>query len=233
MTPEFSAALAGIGLGASLIIAIGAQNAFVLRRGIRRDHVLAVVAVCVLCDWVLIALGAAGFGALVSAFPLLTSIAAWGGALFLAVYGAMALRSALHPGVLIAEELRTDATPPDAPADALEGAGVDNRSPSPARASTTRTAIAAALAVSLLNPHVYLDTVVLLGSLAAQYEPALRVWFTAGAMFASLMWFAGLGFGARLLAPVFERPIAWRVLDIVVGGIMWWIALGLVLGQVR
>ncbi len=221
MTPQLSAALAGIGLGAGLIIAIGAQNAFVLRRGIRRDHVLAVVAVCVLCDWALIALGAAGFGALVSAFPLLTSIAAWGGALFLAVYGAMALRSAVHPGVLRAEE----------PA---EGAATsDTRHASPARASTTRTAIAAALAVSLLNPHVYLDTVVLLGSLAAQYEPALRAWFTAGAMFASLVWFASLGFGARLLAPVFERPIAWRVLDIVVGGIMWWIALGLVLGQVR
>jgi L-lysine exporter family protein LysE/ArgO len=80
---------------------------------------------------------------------------------------------------------------------------------------------------------VYLDTVVLLGSLAAQYEPGLRVWFTGGAILASLVWFAGLGFGARLLAPVFERPIAWRILDIVVGGIMWWIALGLVLGQLR
>jgi len=220
-----------MGLGASLIIAIGAQNAFVLRRGIRRDHVLAVVVVCVLCDWALIALGAAGFGALVSAFPLLTSMAAWGGALFLAVYGAMALRSALHPGALIAEEPAADTAPADAPADTPADSAVDAGSSSPVLAGTTRTAIAAALAVSLLNPHVYLDTVVLLGSLAAQYEPALRVWFTAGAMFASLVWFAGLGFGARLLAPVFERPVAWRVLDIVVGGIMWWIALGLIRGQ--
>ena len=89
----------------------------------------------------------------------------------------------------------------------------------------------ATLAVSLLNPHVYLDTVVLLGSLAAQYEPALRAWFTAGAMFASAVWFAGLGFGARLLAPVFVRPAAWRVLDIAVGLIMWWIAIGLIRGQ--
>jgi len=219
MTQEFSAALAGIGLGASLIIAIGAQNAFVLRRGIRRDHVLAVVVVCVLCDWVLITLGAVGFGALVSAFPLLTAIAAWGGAAFLFGYGALAFRSALHPGSLTAKE----PTNGDA----------DDAAPVSARHTTTRTAVAAALAVSLLNPHVYLDTVVLLGSLAAQYEPALRVWFTAGAMFASLVWFTTLGFGARLLAPVFERPVAWRVLDIVVGGIMWWIALGLVLGQVR
>ena len=220
MTPEISAALVGVGLGASLIIAIGAQNAFVLRRGIRRDDVLAVVAVCVLCDWVLIAFGAAGFGALVNAFPLLTSIAAWGGAAFLLAYGALAFRSALHPGFLIAEET------------VVGGVG-EGGTPPAARRSTIRTAVAAALAVSLLNPHVYLDTVVLLGSLAAQYEPTLRVWFTAGAMFASLVWFAALGFGARLLAPVFERPIAWRVLDIVVGCIMWWIALGLVLGQVR
>jgi L-lysine exporter family protein LysE/ArgO len=218
VSPVVSAALAGAGLGASLIIAIGAQNAFVLRRGIRRDHVLAVVAVCILCDWVLIALGAAGFGALISAFPLITRIAAWAGAAFLTVYGAMAFRSALHPGALTAEEPAAEA--PAAPAAA-------------ATASTTRAAIVATLAISLLNPHVYLDTVVLLGSLAAQYEPALRVWFTAGAMLASAVWFAGLGFGARLLAPVFERPVAWRVLDVGVGLIMWWIALGLVLGQVR
>ncbi len=230
MTTELSAALAGLGLGASLIIAIGAQNAFVLRRGIHRDHVLAVVVVCVVCDWALIALGAAGFGALVSAFPLLTSIAAWGGAAFLAAYGAMALRSALHPGTLTAEEPAGAST--DAAADAAANitTSVDKV---PTLAGSTRAAIAAALAISLLNPHVYLDTVVLLGSLAAQYEPALRVWFTAGAMLASLVWFAGLGFGARLLAPLFERPVAWRVLDIIVGCIMWWIALGLALGQMR
>lgn len=225
MTPELSAVLAGIGLGASLIIAIGAQNAFVLRRGIRRDHVLAVVVVCVLCDWVLIALGAAGFGALVSAFPLITSIAAWGGAIFLVAYGALAFRSALHPGSLVARE-------PEAEDTSADGSGLAPARTTTARTGATRAAVAAALAVSLLNPHVYLDTVVLLGSLAAQYEPALRVWFTAGAMLASLVWFAALGFGARLLAPVFERPVAWRVLDIVVGCIMWWIALGLVLGQI-
>lgn len=215
--PVAAAFLAGAGLGASLIIAIGAQNAFVLHRGIRRHHVLAVVVTCIVCDWALIALGAAGFGALISAFPLLTDIAAWGGAAFLLGYGVLAFRSAVHPGALSADGLGEGT---------LESPGAPV-----AASSTTRAAVVATLAVSLLNPHVYLDTVVLLGSLAAQYEPALRVWFTAGAMLASGVWFAGLGFGARLLAPVFERPMAWRVLDIFVGLIMLWIASGLVRGQ--
>ena len=198
----------GAGLGAGLIIAIGAQNAFVLRRGILRSHVLAVVAVCIACDWVLIAFGAAGFGTLVAAFPLLTSIAAWGGAAFLFGYGAVALRSAVRAETLHARE-------PGAPE----------------ATASTRGAVLAALAVSLLNPHVYLDTVVLLGGLAGQYEPVLRVWFAGGAMLASAVWFTGLGFGARVLAPVFERPAAWRVLDIIVAFVMWWIAAGLVRGQ--
>ena len=185
MTAEAVSALAaGTGLGASLIIAIGAQNAFVLRQGIRRDHVLAVVATCILCDWALIAAGAAGFGALIGAFPLVTRIAGWGGAAFLAVYGAMALRSALKPAVLQAQDPPAPAVAPTAPA----------------AATTVRAAVVATLAISLLNPHVYLDTVVLLGGLAAQYGPALRVWFALGAMIASAVWFAGLGFGARLLA---------------------------------
>jgi L-lysine exporter family protein LysE/ArgO len=202
--------VSGLGLGASLIIAIGAQNAFVLRQGLRREHVTAVVAVCVLVDWVLIAAGSLGFGSLVRAFPLVTALAAWGGALFLFGYGAMSLRSAVHPAALSAE--------------------TDGASPA---LTTTKTAVLAALAVSLLNPHVYLDTVVLLGSVAAQYEGVLRASFTAGAWVASLAWFSALGFGARLLAPVFERPSAWRVLDVGIGLIMWWIAIGLVLGQLR
>ena len=130
--------------------------------------------------------------------------------IFLFGYGAMSLRSALHPGTLSAEKGATGPAP-----------------------ATTRAAVAAALAVSLLNPHVYLDTVVLLGSVAAQYEGELRAWFTAGAWVASLAWFSALGFGARLLAPVFEKPSAWRVLDAAIGAIMWWIAIGLVLGQLR
>ena len=143
---SFSVFAAGFAIGASLIIAIGAQNAFVLRQGLRREHVLAVVAVCVLCDWALIAAGALGFGSLVRAFPLVTSLAAWGGALFLFVYGMLSFRSALHPQTLSAEETEVAA-----------------------RLTTTGAAVTATLAVSLLNPHVYLDTVVLLGSVAAQY----------------------------------------------------------------
>jgi len=198
---------AGFALGASLIIAIGAQNAFVLRQGLRREHVLPVVVTCTLCDVALIALGAAGFGSLVRAFPAVTSIAAWGGAAFLLVYGALSFRSAVRTGALdVAEK----------PPRALPSAGA---------------AIAATLALSLLNPHVYLDTVVLLGSVAAQHPAPERLAFALGAMSASAAWFAGLGYGARLLAPLFAKPRAWRVLDVAIGVIMWWIAAGLVLAQ--
>jgi L-lysine exporter family protein LysE/ArgO len=203
-----SAFLAGLGLGASLIIAVGAQNAFVLRQGLLRSHALAVAALCVAIDWSLIVIGALGFGALVGRFPALTSVAAWGGAAFLLVYGALAFRSAVRPGSLLAEN----------PADA--------RDP-----GTLSGAVTTTLAVSLLNPHVYLDTVVLLGGVAAQYAPAQRAAFVLGACTASAVWFFGLALGARMLTPVFEREVAWRVLDVVIGCIMWWIAAGLVLGQ--
>lgn len=210
MREALSAAAAGFALGASLIIAIGAQNAFVLRQGLTRSHVFAVTLTCVLCDVTLIAAGALGFGVLVDRYPSVTSVAAWGGVVFLGIYGALSLRSALNPGVLTAES------------DATHGA-----------VATTRAAIAATLAVSLLNPHVYLDTVVLLGSVAAQYEPAARVWFAVGAMTASSVWFFGLGYGARLLAPLFGRPTAWRVLDAGIAVIMWWIAVSLAYGQLH
>lgn len=198
--------ISGFALGAGLIIAIGAQNALVLRQGIRREHVLAVVAVCVLVDWTLIALGAAGFGSLIAAFPSLTRTAAWAGAAFLGVYGALSFRSALRPGTLRPAE--DSATP-----------------------RTTRgAAIGAILAVSLLNPHVYLDTVVLLGGVAAQYPSVDRLVFALGAWTASAVWFFGLGYGARVLAPLFGRPAAWRVLDVAVGLVMWAIAIRLVVG---
>ena len=202
-------AAAGFGLGAGLIVAIGAQNAFVLRQGIRREHVLAVVVTCVACDWALITLGALGSGSVIARFPLVTTLAAWGGAAFLGVNGAMALRSALRPGTLEAADA------PQRPT------------------TTTASAIGATLGVSLLNPHVYLDTIVLIGGIAAQYEFALRGWFAMGAGIASLAWFSAIGFGARLLAPVFHKPAAWRILDLFVAGVMWWIAATLVLGQLR
>ncbi len=223
MTPVLAAWISGLGLGASLIIAIGAQNAFVLRQGLKREHVLAVVAVCVLCDWTLIVLGAVGFGSLVSRFPLITAIAAWAGAAFLVVFGALSFRSAAKPGALTAET----------PAEGGDTGVAGHPRAGGVALATTGAAVGATLAVSLLNPHVYLDTVVLLGSVAAQLEAAPRVAFAAGACTASLLWFALLGFGARLLAPVFERPVAWRVLDIGIGVVMWWIAAGLAWSQLR
>jgi L-lysine exporter family protein LysE/ArgO len=199
---------AGLALGASLIIAIGAQNAFVLRQGLRREHVGAVVSVCVACDVALIALGAAGFGSLIRRFPAITAVAAWAGAAFLLVYGALSFRSAARPGALHPEEV-------------------------PAVAPSLAAAVSATLAVSLLNPHVYLDTVVLIGGLASQYTAVPRVSFAAGAATASLAWFTGLGFGARAVAPLFERPVAWRVLDVLVGVVMWAVAASLVVGSLR
>lgn len=199
--------LAGLGLGASLIIAIGAQNAFVLREGLRRSHAIPVAATCVAIDWTLIGLGALGFGALVDRFPQLMSLAAWGGAAYLAVHGALAFRSAFSPGSLRAE---------------ADGSRPEQR---------LGTVLLAALAVSLLNPHVYLDTVVLLGSVASHYPPAPRVAFVLGAGVASAVWFFGLALGARALAPLFSTERAWRVLDVVIGSVMWWIAAMLVWGQ--
>ena len=207
--PQLAVAATGFAIGAGLIVAIGAQNAFVLRQGLRRSHVLAVVATCILCDVTLIALGALGFGSLVARFPLITVVAAWAGAAYLFVWGALSLRSAIRPGTLSAQD--------------AVGSGQ----------LTTLSAIGATLAVSLLNPHVYLDTVVLLGSIAAQYPLPTRAWFAVGAACASAVWFSALGFGARLLAPLFGKPAAWRVLDLLIACVMWWIAASLVISQLR
>jgi len=204
-----SAILNGFGVGASLIIAIGAQNAHVMRQGLRKRYVFPVAGLCTLCDWVLIAVGAAGFGSLISRFPALTHVAAWGGAAFLLFYGGLSFKSAVKRA-------------------ALETNGDGD---SPVQFKSLRAVVAFTLAVSLLNPHVYLDTVVLLGGLAAQYPADVRVFFALGAMGASAIWFFGLGFGARLLEPLFKNPTAWRVLDMVIGVVMWSIAASLILGE--
>lgn len=201
-------AFAGFALGASLIIAIGAQNAFVLRQGLRREHVLVVVALCAAIDAALILLGVAGLGSLLERAPLVLDLAALLGAVYLGWQGALAFRSALHPGVLRAE------------ADGAGLVGTQARS----------VVVSQTLAVSLLNPHVYLDTVMLLGSVGAHYPWPERAAFALGAMTASFAWFFSLGFGARLLAPLFARPVAWRVLDLAIAGVMFWIALSLVRG---
>jgi L-lysine exporter family protein LysE/ArgO len=197
------AALSGLGFGLSLIVAIGAQNAFVLRQGLRGEHVGIVVAVCALSDAALIALGVAGAGALLGGAPALVDGVKIAGAAFLLAYAALAARRAWRPGALHA-----------APGDG--GAG-------------RRAVLATALALTWLNPHVYLDTVVLLGSVAATHGDA-RWWFAAGAVCGSLLWFAGLGFGARLLRRPFARPAAWRVLDGAVAVVMAAIGFSLAAG---
>jgi L-lysine exporter family protein LysE/ArgO len=197
------AALAGLGFGLSLIVAIGAQNAFVLRQGLRREHVFAVVVVCALSDVVLIAVGVAGLGALLQAVPWLLVVVRIAGAGFLVVYGALAARRAFRRAALDAST-----------------SGVS---------TPLWTAIATCLALTWLNPHVYLDTVVLLGSVAATHG-ADRWWFALGAAVASILWFTTLGYGARLLRPVFAKPAAWRVLDALVALVMLVLAIGLLIG---
>lgn len=200
MDPTLLTIFSGFGLGLGLIVAIGAQNAFVLRQGLRGEHVAAVVAVCAISDLVLIAGGVAGTGALLERMPELVDVMRWAGAAFLAGYGALAARRALRPtGALQAEAAE--------------------RSP---LASTLLTAVA----LTWLNPHVYLDTVVLLGSVAATHGE-LRWHFGAGAAAGSVVWFTALGAGARLLRPVFSRPRAWRTLDALIAAVMVALAVGL------
>lgn len=177
--------LLGFAAGLGLIVAIGAQNAFVLRQGIRDEHVLPVVILCAASDLVLIIAGVAGVGALVTSHPLVMTIVRYGGAAFLLGYGLLAARRAIRPQVM---------TP------STDG---------PAQLSAV---LSTCLALTFLNPHVYLDTVVLLGALANQQGEA-RWLFAAGAAAASTVWFFGLGFGARRLAGLFASPATWRVLD--------------------
>ena len=197
------AALSGLGFGLSLIIAIGAQNAFVLRQGLRREHVLPIVAICAVSDALLIGLGVGGLGTLLQYVPWLLIVVRIGGAAFLIVYGILAARRAFRPATLIAEDDGT-ATP-------------------------LWTAALTALALTWLNPHVYLDTIVLLGSVAGTHGDE-RWWFGVGAVVASILWFTALGFGARYLRPLFAKPIAWRILDGVIAVVMIAIAVSLLLG---
>jgi L-lysine exporter family protein LysE/ArgO len=185
----------GLTLGLGLIVAIGSQNAFVLRQGLRREHVGAIVLFCALADAALIAAGVLGMASALGQRPLLASALALGGAVFLAGYGWQALRRARRPQQLRAAE---------------GGAGLG-----------LAAILAQAAAFTLLNPHVYLDTVLLVGSIGAQQPGALRGWFIVGASAASLLWFAALGYGARWLAPWFARPRAWQVLDGLIGVTMF------------
>ncbi|WP_103332910.1 LysE/ArgO family amino acid transporter [Pseudotabrizicola formosa] len=198
-----TAALAGFLTALSLIAAIGAQNAFVLRQGLRREHVVPVVLACALSDAVLIYAGVAGFGTLAALLPWITTAMLYAGALFLFVYGALRFRAALRGG----EALR----------------------PAPGTGTSLGRTLATALVLTWANPHVYLDTVVLLGAISAQYAPGQWV-FAAGAIAGSFVFFASLGFGARLLAPLFANPKAWVWLELIVGSTMWIIAAALIAG---
>ena len=196
-------ALSGFGFGLSLIVAIGAQNAFVLRQGLRREHVLPIVVVCAVSDVVLILLGVAGAGAVFEIAPVALAVVRYAGAAFLLGYGFLAAKRAWRPTALTAD--------------------------GPAIRSSLAAAIGTCLALTWLNPHVYIDTVVLLGSIASTHGDD-RWWFGLGAAVGSIVWFVALGFGARLLQPVFARPAAWRVLDGVIAVMMVAIAVSLVVG---
>ena len=201
---EAAVVLKGFATSAALIVAIGAQNAFVLRCGLRREHVLAVVLVCALSDALLIALGVAGLGTLAQRSPALLAIARYGGAAFLIGYGALAARRVLDRNALIAAA--------DAPL-------------------SLPAALSACLAFTYLNPHCWLDTVVLLGGIASQQPPTARAAFGIGAVAASFAWFFALGFGARALRGVFARPLAWKALDALIALVMWGIAATLLVGR--
>ncbi|MEV4342546.1 LysE family transporter [Streptomyces sp. NPDC049590] len=204
MNHALTAAAAGFGTGLSLIVAIGAQNAFVLRQGVRRHAVLTVVGICALSDAVLIAFGVGGVGAVVVAWPgALRAVGVVGG-LFLLCYGALAARRVLRPGTGLTTEGETT--------------------------GSRRRAVLTCLAMTWLNPHVYLDTVFLLGSLAADRGP-LRWTFGLGAALASVCWFTALGFGARLLGRHLARPGAWRVLDGLVAATMLVLGVSLIAGS--
>jgi L-lysine exporter family protein LysE/ArgO len=182
-----TASIAGLLSGAGLIVAIGAQNAFVLRQGLQQRHVALVVATCALGDIVLILCGVAGIGAIVHAWPRVLDVFRFGGAAFLLGYGVLAARRA------------------------ITGSGA--LAPGADAGGSWRRTLAACLAFTFLNPHVYLDTMILLGSLSTRYPGAARWAFAFGACMASVAWFSALGFGARGLLPLFRKPLAWRILD--------------------
>ncbi|HYP73272.1 MAG TPA: LysE/ArgO family amino acid transporter [Microbacterium sp.] len=226
---------AGVGLGLSLIVAIGAQNLFVLRQGIRREHAIAVATVCAVSDALLIALGVSGLGFALQAAPWLIDAVRWAGAAFLTVYAVLAARRALRPTagldadepaieVIGAEQLDQDAAPRAGTRTASPGAAAGTATATPTRLAPV---LLACLALTWLNPHVYLDTVFLLGSVASTHGDD-RWWFAAGAMAASVLWFFSLALGARYLGRWLRSPRAWRVLDGAIAVVMLAIAVSLV-----
>ncbi len=191
--------LTGLILGASLIIAIGSQNAYVLKQGLLKSHVFLVCLICSLSDALLIIIGTSGLGTIVQSHPEWLKVITWLGAIYLFIFGLLSFRYALKN-------------------ETLEIAATDGSS------QNTHKVVSTVLALTFLNPHVYLDTVILIGSIASPYSSEQRLYFTLGAVCASFIWFFSLGYGARLLAPIFAKTNAWKILNIGIGLIMWWIA---------
>lgn len=193
----WTAAAAGFAVSLQLILAIGAQNAFVLRQGLRRGHVAAVVLTCIVSECLLIAFGITGFARIEARFPAVAPVLLYGGAAVLVGYGVLHARAALRGGAAL-----------------QAGDGAEQ---------SLRAAVLTCLALTWANPHVYLDTVILMGALSRGF-PGAEAWFGVGAATASALFFVLLGYGARALAPVFARPGAWRILDAVIALTMWAIA---------
>jgi L-lysine exporter family protein LysE/ArgO len=191
----------GLALSIGLIVAIGAQNTFLLNRALRNQHQYAVALFCSITDASLICIGIFGIGSLVQAQPELLLWITWGGVFFLFIYGVLSFKAAARNNTMKEECSESE--------------------------YSLIKAVAVAASVSLLNPHAYLDTVVLLGGISSQYVGSEKIWFGLGAVSASFMWFFGLAWGARWLMPMFKKPMAWRVLDGLIGIIMWSIAAGL------
>ena len=189
--------LPGLLTGFSLIIAIGAQNAFVIRQGLTKKHVLLVVAICAISDALLILLGVAGLGAIISGLPWLLEIIRWFGVAYLTWFGIRSIRSALKTQV-------------------LDASGVQSAS--------AKTAVLSVLGFTFLNPHVYLDTVILLGSIGNQFGQD-KWWFALGAAVSSILWFSSIGFGARAASRFMAKPVFWKVLDLVIAAVMFGIAI--------
>lgn len=197
-----TAFLTGMGTSAGLIMAIGAQNAYLLTQSVRKNHHLTIALICAILDVLLISVGVAGVGTFLNGNPALMKLAAWGGAAFLFAYGTFSFRSAFRTNSMNLLEASDD---------------------------SLKKIIISTLAVTLLNPHAYLDTVVLLGSISSQYHELNRVLFAAGACIASVIWFYSLAFTGTKLQRIFRKPVTWKVLDGAVGTIMWTIGLSLVL----
>ncbi len=198
----FNIFFTGLLLGGSLIIAIGAQNAYVLKQGLLRSHVFIICLICALSDALLISIGTTGIGKIIEDHPKWLKAITWFGAVYLFIFGILSFRSALSNQTLHAATTNTT--------------------------QKTQVIISTVLALTFLNPHVYLDTVLLIGSIASPYANVERLYFTLGAISASFIWFFFLGYGARFLIPLFNKPVAWKILNTLIGIIMWWIAYSLI-----